>query len=130
LPNAIVGAVTGIGFIGGGIVVRRAVRTDEIISGITTAAAIFATAAIGARRPERACWRWRAGDRAGSPRAGRTHLPLLRLLDALCWSPRFRNDEELYRDEGTPILPVVTIVPGNGATGAIALVVAAATGWT
>jgi hypothetical protein len=47
-PNAIAGAVTGIGFIGGGIVVRRAVRTGEIISGITTAASIFATAAIGA----------------------------------------------------------------------------------
>ena len=35
LPNAIAiaiaGAVTGIGFIGGGIVVRRAVRTGEII---------------------------------------------------------------------------------------------------
>jgi hypothetical protein len=47
-PNAIAGAVTGIGFIGGGIVVRRTVRTGEIISGITTAASIFATAAIGA----------------------------------------------------------------------------------
>jgi uncharacterized membrane protein YhiD involved in acid resistance len=42
------GAVTGIGFIGGGIVLRRAVRTGEIISGVTTAASIFATAAIGA----------------------------------------------------------------------------------
>jgi uncharacterized membrane protein YhiD involved in acid resistance len=45
---AIAGAVTGIGFIGGGIVVRRAVRTGEIISGITAAASIFAIAAIGA----------------------------------------------------------------------------------
>ena len=56
-PNAIAGAVTGIGFIGGGIVVRRAVRTGEIISGITTAASIFATAAIGAAAGP-GSWRW------------------------------------------------------------------------
>jgi len=56
-PNAIVGAVTGIGFIGGGIVVRRAVRTAEIISGITTAVSIFATAAIGAAAGA-GLWRW------------------------------------------------------------------------
>ena len=47
-PNAIAGAVTGIGFIGGGIVFRRTVRSGQMIDGITTAAAVFATAAIGA----------------------------------------------------------------------------------
>ena len=47
-PNAIARAVTGIGFIGGGIVFRRTVRSGQMIDGITTAAAVFATAAIGA----------------------------------------------------------------------------------
>jgi putative Mg2+ transporter-C (MgtC) family protein len=47
-PNAIAGAVTGNGFIGGGIVFRRTVRSGQMIDGITTAAAVFATAAIGA----------------------------------------------------------------------------------
>jgi putative Mg2+ transporter-C (MgtC) family protein len=103
-PNAIAGAVTGIGFIGGGIVVRRAVRTGEIISGITTAASIFATAAIGAAAG--------AGLLAVAALATGLvlvalegpHLPLLRLVDARRWSPRFRNDEELYRDD-TAVLP-------------------------
>ena len=88
-PNAIAGAVTGIGFIGGGIVVRRAVRTGEIISGITTAASIFATAAIGAAAG--------AGLLAVAALATGLvlvalegpHLPLLRLVDARRWSPRF-----------------------------------------
>ena len=104
-PNAIAGAVTGIGFIGGGIVVRRAVRTGEIISGITTAAAIFATAAIGAAAG--------AGLLAVAALATGLvlvalegpHLPLLRLVDARRWSPRFRNDEEPYRDDDTAVLP-------------------------
>jgi putative Mg2+ transporter-C (MgtC) family protein len=79
-PNAIAGAVTG--FIGGGIVVRRAVRTGEIISGITTAASILATAAIGAAAG--------AGLLAVAALATGLvlvalegpHLPLLRLVDA------------------------------------------------
>ncbi len=33
------------------------------------------------------------------------HLPLLRLVDARRWSPRFRNDEEPYRDDDTAVLP-------------------------
>src|ERR1700749_4097458 len=77
-PNAIAGAVTGIGFIGGGIVVRPAGRT----SGITTAASIFATAAIGAAAG--------AGLLAVATLATGLvlvalegpHLPLLRLVDA------------------------------------------------
>jgi putative Mg2+ transporter-C (MgtC) family protein len=104
-PNAIAGAVTGIGFIGGGIVVRRAVGTGEIISGITTAASIFATAAIGAAAG--------AGLLAVAALATGLvlvasegpHLPLLRLVDARRWSPCFRNDQELCRDDDTAVLP-------------------------
>jgi len=36
------------------------------------------------------------------------HLPLLRLVDARRWSPRFHNDEELYRDDDTAVLPDTT----------------------
>ena len=154
-PNAIAGAVTGIGFIGGGIVVRRAVRTGEIISGITTAASIFATAAIGAAAG--------AGLLAVAALATGLvlvalegpHLPLLRLVDARRWSPRFRDDEELYRDDDTAVLPdttppadrdqqtsptsddvgprvrglpPATIASGNDTTGAIAFLFAVARG--
>ncbi|MBW8806662.1 MAG: MgtC/SapB family protein [Catenulisporales bacterium] len=42
------GAVTGIGFIGGGLCFRQTVEEHEVLHGITTAASIFACAAIGA----------------------------------------------------------------------------------
>jgi len=51
-PNALAGAVTGIGFIGGGLVFRQGYGNGEIVRGVTTAAAIFATAAIGAAAGE------------------------------------------------------------------------------
>ena len=47
-PNALAGAVTGIGFIGAGLVFRQKEGRGEVVRGVTTAAAIFATAAIGA----------------------------------------------------------------------------------
>lgn len=43
-PNAIAGVLTGVGFIGGGLVIRGGEGT---VRGITTAAAIFACTAIG-----------------------------------------------------------------------------------
>lgn len=103
-PNAIAGAVTGVGFIGGGIVVHRAIQTGEIISGVTTAASIFAAAAIGAAAG--------AGLLAVAALATGLvllalegpHLPLLRLVDARRWSPRFRGDASLESDDDTAVL--------------------------
>jgi putative Mg2+ transporter-C (MgtC) family protein len=43
-PQALAGVITGIGFIGAGVVVQY---RDAFIRGITTASAIFATAGIG-----------------------------------------------------------------------------------
>jgi putative Mg2+ transporter-C (MgtC) family protein len=105
-PNAIAGAVTGIGFIGGGIVFRRTIRTGELISGITTAAAVFATAAIGAAAG--------AGLLAVAALATALvlftlegpHIPFLKLLDARRRSPHFRADSDMYRrDDDTAVLP-------------------------
>jgi putative Mg2+ transporter-C (MgtC) family protein len=47
-PNVLAGAITGIGFLGGGLVYRQAFGRQQVVKGITTAAAIFAAAAIGA----------------------------------------------------------------------------------
>jgi putative Mg2+ transporter-C (MgtC) family protein len=87
--------------------------TGEIISGITTAASIFATAAIGAAAG--------AGLLAVAALATGLvlvaleglHLPLLRLVDARRWSPRVRNDEELYRDDDTAVLLDTTTPPAD-----------------
>lgn len=43
-PQAVAGIVTGVGFIGAGVVLHR---SGGAVRGLTTAAAIFATAAIG-----------------------------------------------------------------------------------
>src|SRR6202522_3626142 len=45
-PNALAGAITGVGFIGGGLVFRRAFGRNPVVVGLNTAAAIFAAAAI------------------------------------------------------------------------------------
>jgi putative Mg2+ transporter-C (MgtC) family protein len=47
-PNVLAGAITGIGFIGGGLVFRQAFGSHQVVMGVTTAAAIFAATAIGA----------------------------------------------------------------------------------
>ena len=89
-PQAVAGAITGIGFIGVGVVLHG---ENQFVRGLTTAAAIFATAAM-------------------TVVAGTGHLllatlmtggillslelrdiPLLRFLDARRYQPRFRNDD-------------------------------------
>jgi putative Mg2+ transporter-C (MgtC) family protein len=47
-PNALAGAITGVGFIGGGLVFRQAAGRAQVVVGLNTAAAIFAASAIGA----------------------------------------------------------------------------------
>jgi MgtC family len=51
-PTALQGALTGIGFIGAGLVFRQQQGHLQMIRGLTTAAAIFAAAAIGAAAGE------------------------------------------------------------------------------
>jgi putative Mg2+ transporter-C (MgtC) family protein len=92
-PNALAGAITGVGFIGGGLVFRRVLGRDEVVVGLNTAAAIFAAAAIGAA--------------AGQGRllvAGVAtvltllileirHVKVLNVLDGRRWAGHFRDDE-------------------------------------
>ena len=86
------GAVTGIGFIGGGLVLHEALGKQQVVRGLTTAAAIFAATAIGAA--------------AGQGRlliAGVAtalclfvleirHIKVLSFLDGRRWSTHFSND--------------------------------------
>lgn len=95
-PAVLGGAVTGIGFIGGGLCFRQAVKEHdqerEILHGVTTAASIFGAAAIGAIAG--------CGDLvvAASATVGILlsleirHIPMLRYLDARRWSHLFNDD--------------------------------------
>jgi uncharacterized membrane protein YhiD involved in acid resistance len=95
-PAALGGAVTGIGFIGGGLCFRQAVKQAEqdtqILHGVTTAASVFGAAAIGAIAG--------VGDLVLAAAATLgillsleiRHLPVLRYLDARRWAYLFNDD--------------------------------------
>lgn len=105
-PTALAGAVTGVGFIGAGLLFRQATRTGAkghggrtasqlaTLHGVTTAAAILVAAVIGAS----------AGEGLPLVAIGATafvllalelrYIPFLRILDAGRYSARFRSDDE------------------------------------
>ena len=90
-PQAVAGAITGIGFIGVGVVLHG---ENQFVRGVTTAAAIFATAAMAVV----------AGTGhlalAGLITAGilfaleLRNIPALKFLDARRYQARFRNDAD------------------------------------
>ena len=96
-PNALAGVITGVGFIGAGVVFRPSPAGDQhfadTVRGITTAAAIFAAAAIGAA----------AGQGRLALACGGTalillaleirYLPVLHLADGRRWAGRFQTDD-------------------------------------
>lgn len=99
-PAVLGGAVTGIGFIGGGLCFRQAVKQAEqereILHGVTTAASIFGAAAIGAIAG--------CGELLVAAAAALgimlsleiRHIPLLRYLDARRWSHMFNDDNHRH----------------------------------
>ena len=99
-PAVLGGAVTGIGFIGGGLCFRQAVKQSdherEILHGVTTAASVFGAAAIGAIAG--------CGDLilAAAATVGILlsleirHLPVLRYMDARRWSYLFNDDNHRH----------------------------------
>ncbi len=99
-PAVLGGAVTGIGFIGGGLCYRQAIKQQdqerEILHGVTTAASIFGAAAIGAIAG--------CGDLLVATAAAVgimlsleiRHIPVLRYLDARRWSHLFNDDNHKH----------------------------------
>jgi putative Mg2+ transporter-C (MgtC) family protein len=101
-PNALAGAVTGVGFIGAGLTFRQSINDHQVVRGITTGAAILAAAGIGAA----------AGEGQFVVAGVATvlvvlvleirYVPILSYLDARRWQSRFRADDELgppHRDD-------------------------------
>jgi putative Mg2+ transporter-C (MgtC) family protein len=90
-PQAVAGAITGIGFIGAGVVLHA---ENVFVRGITTAAAIFATAAVGIIVGTGHLLL--GGITAGGivMTLELRNIPGLRLLDARRYEHRFRNDAE------------------------------------
>jgi putative Mg2+ transporter-C (MgtC) family protein len=92
-PNALAGAITGIGFIGGGLVFRQPAGKMEVVTGITTASAIFAAAAIGATAGEGHLFLAAVGTALALFVLEIRHIRWLRFLDGKHWAGRFGSDQ-------------------------------------
>ena len=90
-PQALAGIITGVGFIGGGLILKG---KDDTVHGVTTAATVFAVAGVGLVVG--------MGHLVVGTLVGLTtililelkYLPGLRILDAGRYSHRFRSDAE------------------------------------
>jgi putative Mg2+ transporter-C (MgtC) family protein len=91
-PNALAGAITGIGFIGGGLVFRQAFGSQQVLMGVTTAAALFAAAAIGAAAGQGRLLVAVVATALTLFVLEIRHLRWLRVLDGRRWSRYFTDD--------------------------------------
>jgi putative Mg2+ transporter-C (MgtC) family protein len=92
-PFALAGAVTGIGFIGAGLTFRQSTRQGDVLRGVSTAAAIFAAAAVGAAAGYGFLVAATMGTALVLLILEMRHIPGLRVLDARRWSSHFAKDE-------------------------------------
>ncbi|WP_329577037.1 MgtC/SapB family protein [Kitasatospora sp. NBC_01250] len=97
-PNALTGVITGVGFIGGGLTFRESRANGEVVRGITTAATIFAAAAIGAAAGEGLLLFACTGTLLTLLSLEIRHIPGLRLLDGRRWARPYAEDEDLDDD--------------------------------
>jgi putative Mg2+ transporter-C (MgtC) family protein len=105
-PNVLAGAITGIGFIGGGLVFRRAVGRIRVVVGLNTAAAIFAAAAIGGAAGQGRLLVAAVATALAAFVLEIRHVRVLNMLDGRRWAGRFRDDEApLPGDSNRPGVP-------------------------
>lgn len=88
------GAITGIGFIGGGLLFREADGAQQVVRGMTTAAAIFAAAAIGAVAGQGRLLIGVEGTALALFVLELRHIRFLRALDGRRWARYFREDDK------------------------------------
>jgi putative Mg2+ transporter-C (MgtC) family protein len=108
-PNVLAGAITGIGFIGGGLVFRRAVGRIRVVVGLNTAAAIFTAAAIGGAAGQGRLLVAAAATALTVFVLEIRHVRVLNMLDGRRWAGRFRDDEAPlpgdFKGPGSPGAP-------------------------
>lgn len=87
------GAITGVGFLGAGLLFRQADQLTTV-HGVTTAATIIAAASIGAAAGTGQLWVALAATGMVLLSLELRYVPVLRVLDARRWSDHFRNDSD------------------------------------
>jgi putative Mg2+ transporter-C (MgtC) family protein len=100
-PNALAGAITGIGFIGGGLVFRESLGAQQVVRGMTTAAAIFAAAAIGAAAGQGRLLVAVVATALALFVLEIRHLRWLSVLDGRRWAKYFPDDEPPPEEDTT-----------------------------
>ncbi len=90
-PQAIAGIVTGIGFIGAGFVFH----SDRVLKGITSAATIFAVAAIGIVAGTGHAWLAAALTALVLVDLELRQIPFLRMFDSRRYVDRVRDDDAM-----------------------------------
>lgn len=93
-PTIMTGAVTGVGFIGAGLLFRQTEHDIGIVHGITTAATILAAAGIGAVAGEGELTLATLATGLVLLTLEIRYIPVLRVLDARRWADRFRSDTD------------------------------------
>ena len=101
-PNVLAGAITGIGFIGGGLVIHEALGKQQVVKGLTTAAAIFGAAAIGAAAGQGRLLVAAVATALSLFVLEIRHIKVLSMLDGSRWAPRFSNDESSEEPDRPP----------------------------
>jgi putative Mg2+ transporter-C (MgtC) family protein len=101
-PNALAGAITGIGFIGGGLVFRQALGSRQVVMGITTAAAIFAAAGIGAAAGQGRLLVAAMATALALFVLEIRHIRWLSMLDGRRWARYFPDDEKSAEADEPP----------------------------
>jgi putative Mg2+ transporter-C (MgtC) family protein len=113
-PNALAGAITGIGFIGGGLLYRRPFGQNQVLMGITTAAAIFAAAGIGAAAGQGRLLVATAATLLALFILEIRHIKVLSYLDGRRYAGRFGSEYKETEDETDPHLPVAGVRLAGG----------------
>jgi putative Mg2+ transporter-C (MgtC) family protein len=93
-PNILTGAVTGVGFIGAGLLFRQTDHDIGVVHGITTAATILAAAGIGAVAGEGELTLAALATGLVLLALEIRYIPFVRVLDARRWSDRFKSDTD------------------------------------
>jgi putative Mg2+ transporter-C (MgtC) family protein len=105
-PNALAGAITGIGFIGAGLMFRQTVASHrQIVRGLTSAAGIFTASAIGAAAGQGHLALATLGTVLSLLTMELRYAPWLRVFDAARWADRFRSDDAEPEIEESPQAP-------------------------
>jgi len=94
-PNALAGVVTGVGFIGAGVILHSSASGGSMVRGVTTAATIYLAAAIGAAAGQGQLMLATVSTALAILLLEIRHMKPLHLLDGRHWAYRFVSDDSL-----------------------------------